>query len=116
MRQRRKLLFALCSLVTAVMFLFPTSAMAQDLSIKGKVTDKTGEPVIGASVLVQGTANGAVTDIDGEFVLSNVPSNATLRVSFVGYKTENVAVNGKQSLIIVLSDDSEVLDEVVVVG
>ena len=116
MRQRRKLLFALCSLVTAMMFLFPTSAIAQDLSIKGKVTDKAGETIIGASVLVQGTTNGAVTDIDGEFALSNVPSNATLRVSFVGYKTENVAVNGKQSLIIVLTDDSEVLDEVVVVG
>lgn len=116
MKERRKLLFALCGLVTAVMFLFPTSAMAQNLSINGKVTDKAGESIIGASVLVQGTSNGAVTDIDGAFVLSDVPSNATLKVSYIGYTAQTISVNGRKNLLITLSEDAEMLDEVVVVG
>lgn len=116
MKQRRKLLFVLCSMVTAVMLLFSAPAMAQNLSVKGKVTDKTGEPVIGASVLVEGTSNGAITDLDGVFALTNVATNATLKISYIGYKPETMAVNGKTSLNVVLSEDNEMLEEVVVVG
>lgn len=116
MKQRRKLLFALCGLATAMMFLFSAPAMAQALSVKGKVMDKAGEPVIGASVLVDGTSNGTVTDLEGAFTLGNVPANATLKVSFIGYKTETVTVNGRTSMVITLQEDTEVLDEVVIVG
>lgn len=116
MKRRRKLLFTLWGLVTAVMFLFSTSAVGQAISIKGKVADKAGEPIIGASVLVQGTSNGAVTDLDGVFTLTNVPTNAMLKVSYIGYKPESLAVNGRKSLIITLQEDTEVLDEVVIVG
>lgn len=116
MKRRRELLFVLCSLVTTVMLLFAVPAMAQNLSIKGKVTDKAGEPIIGASVLVQGTSNGAVTDLDGAFTLTNVPTNATMKVSYIGYKPETVTVNGRTSIIVVLSEDNEMLEEVVVVG
>lgn len=116
MRQRRKLLFAFHGLTIAMLFLLSTSAMAQALSIKGKVIDKAGEAIIGASVLVEGTSNGTVTDLEGGFTLNNVATNATLKVSFIGYKTEVVAVNGKQSLTVTLQEDTEVLDEVVVVG
>ena len=116
MKQRRKLLFVLCGLATAMMFLFSVPAMAQALSVKGKVMDKAGEPVIGASVLVDGTSNGTVTDLEGAFALGNVPANATLKVSFIGYKTEIVAVNGRTSVIVTLKEDTEVLDEVVIVG
>lgn len=110
------MLFAFHGLTIAMLFLLSTSAMAQALSIKGKVIDKAGEAIIGASVLVEGTSNGTVTNLEGGFTLNNVATNATLKVSFIGYKTEVVAVNGKQSLTVTLQEDTEVLDEVVVVG
>lgn len=116
MRQKRRLLFALSGLTTAMMFLFSTSAMAQALSVRGKVIDKTGEAVIGASVLVEGTSNGTVTNLEGAFILNNVSADAMLKVSFIGYKTEAIALNGRTSLTVTLQEDTEVLDEVVVVG
>ena len=67
MKQRKKLLFALSSLTTIVMFLFSTTALGQSLSVKGRVVDKQEEPIIGASVLVEGTSNGTVTDLNGDF-------------------------------------------------
>ena len=91
------------------------SAFAQQISIKGHVVDATGEPVIGASVVEGRTTNGTITDVDGNFSLS-VPANSTLTISFVGYKTQTVPVNGKNSLKVTLQEDTEVLDEVVVVG
>lgn len=91
-------------------------AAMQSITVKGTVTDASGEPVIGASILVKGTSNGVITDIDGNFTLSDVAPAATLLVSYVGYKTQEVRVGGKTSFNIVLAEDAEVLDEVVVVG
>ena len=90
-------------------------AFAQQITVKGHVKDDTGEPVIGASVLESKTVNGTITDIDGNFVLT-VPSNSVLTISFIGYATQEVTVNGKTSLTVVLKEDAKVLDEVVVVG
>ena len=83
--------------------------------ISGKVLDSNGDPIIGANVLEKGTTNGTITDYDGNFSLE-VRSNATLEVSFVGYKTQQIGVSGKNSLNITLAEDSEALDEVVVIG
>ena len=83
--------------------------------IKGKVVDAAGETVIGANVLEKGTTNGVITDIDGNFVL-NVSSGATLEISYIGYVTQAIKVTNQTSLHIVLKEDSETLDEVVVVG
>lgn len=83
--------------------------------VKGQVVDATGEPVIGASVLVKGTTNGVITDLDGNFTLNGV-SQGTLVISFVGYKTQEIAIDGKTQFKITLTEDSEILDEVVVVG
>lgn len=84
-------------------------------TVKGVVVDATGEPIIGANVMVKGTTNGTITDIDGNFSLSNV--KGTLVVSFIGYKSQEVVVKGTEtSLKIVLKEDSELLEEVVVVG
>ena len=83
--------------------------------IKGKVVDAAGETVIGANVLEKGTTNGVITDIDGNFVLS-VSSGATLEISYIGYVTQTIKVTNQTSLHIVLKEDSETLDEVVVVG
>ncbi|EDO13992.1 TonB-linked outer membrane protein, SusC/RagA family [Bacteroides ovatus ATCC 8483] len=83
--------------------------------ITGTVTDTKGEPVIGASVLVKGAGTGTVTDVDGNFTL-DAPTDALLAVSYIGYKTQEVKVGNKNSYSIQLQDDTEVLDEVVVVG
>ena len=82
----------------------------------GKVLDSTGESVIGASVLVKGTTSGTITDIDGNFKLDNVPSNATLVVSYIGYQTQEIPVGGKKNFTVKLADDTQTLEEVVVVG
>lgn len=79
------------------------------------VSDNAGE-LIGANVLVKGTTNGNVTDIDGRVVLQDVPANAVLEISFIGYKTKEVPVKGQNLIRVTLSEDSETLDEVVVVG
>lgn len=88
---------------------------AQDLKITGKVTDSSGEAIIGASVLVKGTANGTATDLDGNFALS-VPANAILEVTSIGYKGIEASVAGKKTFNFVLEEDSTLLDDVVVVG
>ena len=84
--------------------------------VTGKVVDTSGEGVIGASVIIQGTSSGTVTDFEGNFSLQNVPSNAQLTVSYIGYLTQTVPVNGRSNISITLQEDSKSLDEVVVVG
>ena len=84
--------------------------------VRGNVVDGNGEPVIGASILVKGTTIGVITDIDGNFILSNVPADAILEISFVGYQKQEVSVDGQSNINVILSEDTEMLDEVVVVG
>lgn len=93
-----------------------TNVVQQAKTVKGTVVDNIGEPVIGASVKVVGTTNGAVTDLDGNFALTNVPKNATVEISYIGYTTQKVSVAGKSDLKVTLQEDNKALDEVVVVG
>ena len=83
--------------------------------VKGTIVDATGEPVIGANVVVKGTANGTITDIDGNFSL-DAPEGAILHVSYIGYAGQEVKVGKQKILSIVLREDSKALEEVVVVG
>ena len=92
-----------------------TQEVQQDgRTIRGTVIDNTGEPVIGANVTIKGTTNGVITDIDGNFILNN--AKGTLVVSFVGYKTQEIPITNKTTINVTLQEDSELLDEVVVVG
>lgn len=91
-------------------------AFAQNKTVTGTVVDNYGEPVLGANVIVAGTTNGAVTDFDGNFSITDVPANATLKVSFIGYVSQDVALNGQSKVKVVLMEDSQQLDDVVVVG
>lgn len=84
--------------------------------ITGVVLDPSGEPVIGANVVVKGSTNGTITDIDGNFSIQNVPENAVLLVSYIGFNTKEVALAGKTAVSVRLQEDTQVLDEVVVVG
>lgn len=93
-----------------------TNVMYAQTTVRGKVTDNTGLGIIGASVVVKGTSHGTVTNFNGEYVLSVNPTNATLVVSYVGFKSQEFALNGRTVANFVLSEDAELLDEVVVVG
>ncbi|MCC8144447.1 MAG: TonB-dependent receptor plug domain-containing protein [Tannerellaceae bacterium] len=107
--RKKKLIF---SLVTLLICFIP--ALAQDISIKGTVVSKTdGEPVIGASIIQTGTTNGTITDFDGNFML-NVPANAELTISYIGFST--LKVIAQPTLFIELSEDTQLIDEVVVTG
>lgn len=102
-------------MVCLIGMLLPMCMFAQQITVQGVVKDQTGETVIGASVNNKGTTNGTITGIDGDFSL-NMSPNGTLVVSFVGYKTQEVQVKGQKQLQVVLSEDAEMLDEVVVIG
>ena len=97
----------------------PTSDVQQNRKVKtisGIIVDDKGEPVIGASIAVQGTTLGTITNLDGEYTLANVPENSEVTVSFIGYKTLIFKANDKSLANITLKEDTEMLDEVVVVG
>ena len=96
---RRLFFFTLFSLLIV-------GAYAQNKTVTGTVIDFTGEPVIGASVLVNGTTNGTITDLNGKFTLSNVPAKGTITVTYIGYKKQEISVAGNTNFKITLQEDS----------
>lgn len=97
------------------MLIASVTAMAQNVSISGKVADANGEPLIGVSILVQGTTTGTMTDIDGNFTL-DVPAGAIIEVSSIGFVTQAIPVGNQTTFNIVLEEDAELLEGTVVVG
>lgn len=97
-----------------LLFMFCSSMNAQ-ISVSGTVSDQNG-PLPGVSIVVDGTSNGTATDFDGKYTLSNVSSNATLVISYVGFITQRISVNGQTTINILMAEDLQALDEVVVVG
>ena len=91
------------------------SVSAQTITVKGNVKDTSGEPVIGASVVVKGTTNGTITDFDGNFSLDGIKKGDVIVISYVGYQTQEIKWNGSP-LNVILKEDSKTLSEVVVVG
>ena len=96
--------------------LLPMGVFAQSIDIRGVIKDEAGDPVPGAAVMVTGTVLGTVADVDGNYSLKNVDSNAVLEVASIGYQTQSVSVKGRNVIDIVLSEDRALLDEVVVIG
>lgn len=92
------------------------SASKHIKAIKGKVVDSSGEPVIGANVLVKGTTNGVITDFDGNYALNDVPADATIQITYIGFRNVEMKADSKELVQVVLKEDSELLSEVVVVG
>lgn len=109
-----KRLFAYLTFILTVLSV-QTFAQSPVQTITGRVIDSNGEEIIGASVIQKDTQNGTITDIDGHFTI-NVPLDATLEISFLGHVTTQVKARGKNNLLITLAEDSQILDEVVVVG
>ena len=98
----------------ALMLALGISAQAQ--TITGHIVDETGEDLIGASVAVKGTSKGSVTDFDGRFTIEDAPSNGTLVISYIGFETQEIVINGKNHFEITLVEERSQLSEVVVVG
>lgn len=93
------------------------ASITQQKTFNGKVVDALGEPIIGANVIVKGTTNGLITNVDGDFTLTNVSVGDVIQVSYIGFLTQEVKVTGNMtSLKITLKEDAQALDEVVVVG
>ncbi len=104
---------AIGALLLLSAFAFPL--LAQTITVRGTVTLGKNEPIIGATVIVQGNeSQGTVTDIDGNYTLPNVKSNANLVFSYMGMKTQVIAVNGRKTINVIMEEDSELLGEVVV--
>lgn len=109
-----KIIHSICSLfILLVMLGMSNSALAQNIAASGKVVDKNQEPIIGASIVVKGTTNGTVTDMDGNFRL-NCAQGSTLEISFVGYVARQVKAG--TNLSITLEEDAIMLEEAVIVG
>lgn len=106
-RMKRATVFLLLSMLSLVSF-------AQ--SLKGVIKDNTGEPVIGANVMVKGTTNGTITDFDGNYSLTGVKASDVLVISYIGYVTQEVKVGGRTEIDVTLVEDSKALEEVVVIG
>ena len=108
LKRRNKLL-----LLWLAGMLFSVQAFAQSITVSGVVKDKTGETVIGASVVVKGTTNGTITDFDGNFTL-NAQKGDIIVISFIGYKTQELPAAANMN--VVMEDDSQMLEDVVVIG
>ncbi len=102
-------------LVLFTMLFISVSAFAQK-TVTGVVVDELGDPIIGANVVIKGSQEGTMTDADGNFTLRNVSDNAVLKVSFMGYATQEVSVAGKSKISVTLQEDNQMLGEVVMVG
>ena len=103
-------------LATALFATSVSAVMAQTITLKGNVKDDTGEPTIGATIKVNGTNLGTVTDLDGNFQLAGVKVGQTVSISYIGYTSQDVKIANGTPLKITLKTDSKTLNEVVVVG
>lgn len=103
------------SLIVLIMCMSAFVVSAQNLTVRGTVTDKNNEPVIGATVVVENDpTRGTITDIDGNYVLPNVPADAKLVFSYVGMKRQVIPVNGRTTINVIMEEEAELLEEVVV--
>jgi TonB-linked SusC/RagA family outer membrane protein len=113
---KNKKLIKVMAVMTGTLLLFIQSLFAQNIGVTGTVKAENGEPIVGVSILVKGTSNGVVSDLDGKFTLRNVSSNATLVFSCIGFAHAEIPVNSRQQIDVVLKEDQLILEELVVIG
>ncbi len=107
--------FLMAMLSGMLMILSASAQTGATINVRGTVTDIAGEPIIGANILVQGTSSGTITDYDGNFTLQ-APADGVLEISYIGYRPQSIAVNNQTTIYITMEEDTELLDEVVVIG
>ena len=106
----------LMTVLSGVLMVLSVSAQTgTTINVRGTVTDTGGEPIIGANILIQGTSSGTVTDYDGNFMLQ-APADGVLEVSYIGYRPQTIAISNRTNIRIVLEEDTELLEELVVIG
>lgn len=103
------------SFLLTLAFICGGLAHAQQISVSGTVTDASGEPIIGATVMAEGTANGTSTDLDGNYSIT-ADALGMLKFSYVGYTTQSIPVEGRSVINVTMTESAELLDELVVVG
>lgn len=101
--------------VVALLMVLPVFAFAQNIQVRGSVLDENGDPLVGVTILLQGTTTGTVTDFDGNFALT-APQKGVLKISYVGYQDQLVKIDGKKNLVINMEPDSQALEELVVIA
>lgn len=113
---KRKNMHAFCRRLSSALLLtlISTSISAQDINVNGRVIDENGDPIIGANVLIKGTSIGTITNIDGDFTIEAPNKDAIIRIGYIGY--EEIEIKAGQNLTIVMKENSEMLDDVVVIG
>lgn len=114
--KKKKLLNLRKRTLFMLLWVYSVCVFTQNITVQGTVTDSKGEPLIGVSIQVQGKTTGTVTDTNGKFILTNIPQNTILEVSYLGMLSQTISLNGKTVLDIVLQDNIEILNEVVVIG
>ncbi|OJV33238.1 MAG: SusC/RagA family TonB-linked outer membrane protein [Bacteroidia bacterium 43-41] len=107
--------FLMTVLSSMLMILSVSAQTGSTINVRGTIKDVAGEPIIGASILLQGTTSGVVTDYDGNFSIQ-APDNGTLVISYVGYVTQTIAIQNRKAIDVILQEDTELLEEVVVIG
>lgn len=107
--------FLMTMLSGMLMILSANAQTGATINVRGMVTDIAGEPIIGANILVQGTSSGTITDYDGNFTLQ-VPADGILEISYIGYRPQSIPVNNRTTINITMEEDTELLEEVVVIG
>lgn len=113
-RSKRNSIVLLLSILC--LLFYGANSYAQTATVRGSITDSKGEPLIGVNVIVKGTQQGTISDIDGKYTLSVPSANATLEFSYIGYKSQDIAVNGRTTINVTLVEDTQALDELIVVG
>ncbi|CAH8283561.1 TonB-linked SusC/RagA family outer membrane protein [Mariniflexile fucanivorans] len=103
-------------ILTAFIFMISVAVFSQNKTITGKITDGTGQPLAGANIIEKGTSNGALSDFDGNFSIKVAGQNSILVVSYIGFVNQQIPVQGKNTINIILKEDLAALDEVVVIG
>ena len=120
-KKRSISMFGIIIILLTVFFIIPSELYAgmkeilQTINVRGTVTDELGEPIVGVTVRVKGENVGSATDAEGNYSI-NVSKDATLIFSFVGYKTQEVKINGRSIINVVLKEDVQILQETVVIG
>ena len=94
----------------------PSAAESKVKNINGAVTDESNEPIVGATIIVAGTSQGTITDIDGKFTITNVSEDASINVTYIGYASQTINVRNRTSIAVVMKEDSKLLDDVIVIG
>lgn len=116
MKMKMKISTYLKGTLIALLWTLSLNMAAQNITVKGRVTDVRNEPLIGVTIQIPGTNTGTVTDVDGNFIIENIPSNSKLEISYVGMQKQVINLDGRTTLDIVMKEDIAALNEVVVVG